>query len=122
MSGDLIVDIHFTEANTSTSTEDVEEETGLAIANTPEMELSESSCSTSCATSDAENQAEESVPEPLKDAETQTEEFAYMFYRQTYPPPDREYFRSDDKVPFYTGLPSYQILVATLNHVVPYVS
>ena len=122
VSGDRIVDLHFTEANTSTSTEDVEEETALAIANTPEMELSEPSCFTSCATSDAEDKAEENVLEPSKDAETQTEEFAYMFYRPTYQAPDREYFRSDDKVRFYTGLPSYQILVATLNHVVPYVS
>ncbi|XP_068670722.1 uncharacterized protein [Montipora foliosa] len=122
VSGDRIVDLHFTEANTSTSTEDVEEETGLGIANTPEMELSEPSCSTSCATSDAENKAEENVLEPSKDAETQTEEFAYMFYRPTYQAPDREYFRSDDKVRFYTGLPSYQILLATLNHVAPYVS
>ena len=54
------------------------------------MEPSEPSCSTSCAISDAENQAEGSVPEPLKDAETQTEEFAYMFYRPTYQAPDRE--------------------------------
>lgn len=45
-----------------------------------------------------------------------------MFYRPTYQAPDREYFRSHDKVRFYTGLPSYQILVATLNHVAPYVS
>ena len=122
VSGDRIVGIHFTETNTSTSTEDVEEETGLAIANTPEMELSEPTCSTSCAKSDAENQAEDSVPEPLKDVETQTEEFAYMFYRPTYQAPDKEYFRSDDKVRFYTGLPSYQILVSILNHVAPCVS
>ena len=47
VSGDRIVDIHFTEANTSTSTEDVEEDTGLAIANMPEIEPSEPSCSTS---------------------------------------------------------------------------
>ena len=103
VSGDRIVDIHFTDANTSTSTEDVAEETGLAIANMTEMELSEPSCSTSCATSDAENQAEESVPEPLKDSETQTDEFAYKFYRPTYQALGREYFRSDDKVRFYTG-------------------
>ena len=122
LSCDRIVGIRFTEANKSTSTEDVEEETGLAIANTPEMELSEPTCSTSCATSDAENQAEDSVPEPLKDAETQTKEFAYMFYRPTYQAPDREYFRSDDKVRFYTGLPSYQILVSILNHAAPCVS
>ena len=121
LSGDHIVDIHFTEATTSTS-KDVEQDTGLTIAYMPEMELSESSCSTSCATSNAENQTEESVPEPLTDAQTQTKEFAYTFYRPTYQAPDRECFRSDDKVCFYTGLPSYQILVATLNHMAPYVS
>jgi len=37
VSGDHIVKIHFTETNASTSTEDVEEDTGLAIANTLEM-------------------------------------------------------------------------------------
>ena len=122
VSGDRIVDIHFTETNTSTSTEDVEEDTGLALANTLEMEPSEPSCSASCVTSDVENQAEGSTAELLKDTETQTEEFAYMFYRPTYQAPDRDYFRSDDKVRFYTGLPSYQILVTTLNHVAPCVS
>ena len=94
----------------------------LQFANTLEMEPSEPSCSASCATSDVENQAEGSTAELLKDAETQTEEFAYMFYRPTYQAPDRDYFRSDDKVCFYTGLPSYQILVTTLNHVAPCVS
>ena len=137
--GDRVVDIHFTETITSTSTEDVEEETGLANSMT-EMEPSEPPCSTICATSDAENQAEGSLPEPSKDAETQTEEnqaegslsepskdaetqteeFAYMFYKLTYQALDREYFRSDDKVRFYTGLPSHKVLVATLNHVMPH--
>ena len=72
-SGDRVVDIHFTETMTSTSTEDVEEETSLANSTT-EMEPSEPPCSTICATSDAENQAEGSLPEPSKNAETQTEE------------------------------------------------
>ena len=94
----------------------------LAIANTPEMEPSEPSCSTSCATSNTEKQAKGSIPEPIKNEETQIEEFAYMFYRPTYHALHGEYFRSDDKVRFYMGLPSYQILVATLNQVAPYVS
>ena len=65
VSGDRVVDIHFTETITSTSTE--EEETGLANS-TMEMEPSEPSCSTSCGTAgDAENQAEGSVAEPSKD-------------------------------------------------------
>ena len=46
------------------------------------MEPSEPPCSTICATSDAENQAEGSLPEPSKDAETQTEEFAYIITSQ----------------------------------------
>ena len=86
------------------------------------MEPSEASSSTTSTTSNAENHAEGSVSEPSKEAETQTEEFEYMFYRPTYQAPDREYFRSDDKVRFYTGLPSYQVLVTTFNHVAPHVS
>ena len=86
------------------------------------MEPSEPSCSTSCATSNTEKQAKGTIPEPLKNEETQIEEFAYMFYRPTYHALHGEYFRSDDKVRFYMGLPSYQILVATLSHVAPYVS
>ena len=44
-----------------------------------------------------------------------------MFYKPTYQASDREYFRSDDKVRFYMGLPSHKVLVATLNHVAPHV-
>ena len=120
VSGDRGVDIHFMETSTSTSTEEVEEDPG--IANATEMEPSEASNSTTGTTSDDENYAEGSISEPSKDAETQTEEFEYMFYRPAYQAPDREYFRCDDKVCFYTGLPSYQVLVATFNHVAPHVS
>ena len=106
VSGDRVVDIHFTETSTITSTEEVEENPG--IANATEIEPSEASSSTTETTRDAETHAEGSVSEPSKDAETQTEEFEYMFYRPTYQAPDREYFRSDDKVRFYApinGLP-----------------
>ena len=64
-----IVDIHLAETNTSASTEDVEEDTGLAVANMPEMELAEPSCSTSLSTSNVENQAKGRTPEILKDTE-----------------------------------------------------
>ena len=120
LSGDRVVDIHFTETSTSTSTGQVEEY--ASIAETTEVEPTEPSCTTSSATSDAETHTEESVLEPTKDAETQTEEFAYMFYEQKYQAPDREYFGSNDKVRFYTGLPSYEVLVATFNHVAAHVS
>jgi hypothetical protein len=49
------------------------------------------------------------------------QEFDYMFYRQQYQAPNREYFCSDDKVRFYTGLPSYKILTTTFDHVAPHV-
>ena len=62
----------------------------------------EPSCFTNDGKSDAGNDAEESVPEPSKDTETQTEQFAYMFHKPVYKAPDREYFSSDDKVRFYT--------------------
>lgn len=120
VSGNRGVDIHFTETSTSTSTEEVEEDPG--IANATEMEPSEASNSTTGTTSDAENHTGGSVLEPSKDAETQTEEFEYMFYRPANQAPDREYVRCDDKVRFYMGLPSYQVLVATFNHVTPHVS
>ena len=73
VSGDRGVDIHFTETSTSTSTEEVEEDPG--IANATEMEPSEASNSTTGTKSDDENHAEGSISEPSKDAETQTEEF-----------------------------------------------
>ncbi|CAH3177577.1 unnamed protein product, partial [Porites lobata] len=49
---------------------------------------------------------------PDKDAETQTEAFDYL-YRET---------GCDEKVRFYTGLPSYEVLLVTFEHVAPYVT
>ncbi|XP_078656629.1 LOW QUALITY PROTEIN: uncharacterized protein LOC144902867 [Branchiostoma floridae x Branchiostoma belcheri] len=57
-----------------------------------------------------------------KIAETPTDEFQYMFGASTYQPPNREYFQSDDKVRFYTGLPSYEVLMVVCDHVAPFVS
>ena len=68
------------------------------------------------------DEPEEITVASSNDAETQTDEFEFIFYKPTYQAPDREYFKSDDKVRFYTGLPSYQVLIATLNHVAPHVS
>ena len=127
LSGDRVADIHISEASTSTSTGGVVEEPN--IVDTTEMEPTEPSCSASgksidmIATTDAETQTEESTDvEPTVNVVTQTEEFEYMFYKQKYQAPDREYFSSDDIVRFYTGLPSYEVLIATLNHVAPHVT
>ena len=122
-SGYRVADIPFSQASTSASSGDLE---NAGSAETMEMEQVEPSCSTTGSTNEA---TVESVDEPKEiavassnDAETQTEEFEYMFYMPTYRAPDREYFESDDKVHFYTGLLSYQVLIATLNHVAPHVS
>lgn len=56
------------------------------------------------------------------DAETQTEEFDYMFVRNEYQAPGEHFFKSEEKVRFYTGLPSYDILLILLEHIEPHVS
>ncbi|XP_044170771.1 uncharacterized protein LOC122954947 [Acropora millepora] len=60
---------------------------------------------------------------PRNDASTQTEEFDYLFTESaTNKPFDKNYFREDNgKVSFYTGLPTYEVLEATFNHVSPFV-
>ena len=61
---------------------------------------------------------------PRNDASTQTEEFDYFFTESaTSKPFDKNYFREDSgKVSFYTGLPTYEVLEATFNHVSPFVN
>ena len=60
---------------------------------------------------------------PDKDAETQTEEFDYLVPKSSsYQAPDREFFKGDEKVRFYTGLPSYEVLLVTFEQVAPYVT
>ncbi|CAH3188009.1 unnamed protein product [Porites lobata] len=72
---------------------------------------------------DAETQTEESATFPPVDAETQTEEFEYIFSRLSgYQAPDQDFFQSDDKVRFYTGLPSFEILMVAFEHVSPHVT
>lgn len=105
----------------STSSEDLE---NAGTAETMEMEQVEPSCSTTGsmneATIECVDEPEEITVASSNDAETQTEEFEYMFYKRMNRAPNREYFKSDDKVRFCTGLPSYQVLIATLNHVAPH--
>ena len=56
------------------------------------------------------------------EAGSQTEEFDYMFRPAGYQAPDQEYFYSDAKVRFYTGLPSYEVLMVVFEHVSSHVS
>ena len=58
------------------------------------------------------------------DASSQTDEFDYLFHtNKKVTDFDKEYFRnSDDKVLFYTGLPSYEILNFVFELVSPFAS
>ncbi|XP_068697351.1 uncharacterized protein [Montipora capricornis] len=60
---------------------------------------------------------------PRSDTSTQTEEFDYLFAESvTSKPFDKNYFKEDNgKVSFYTGLPTFEVLEATFNHVAPHV-
>ena len=53
---------------------------------------------------------------------SQTEEFGYIFMPAGYQAPDQEYFDSYAKVRFYTGLPSYEVLMVVFEHVSSHVS
>ena len=66
---------------------------------------------------DAECQADTE----LKDSECQTTEIEYMFQKSTYRAPDKEFFDSDEKVRFYTGLPSLEVLMVVFDHVASHV-
>ena len=55
------------------------------------------------------------------DATTQTEEFDYMF-KTAKRPFDREDMLDDDKVAFYTGLPTLKLLDALYGHIAPHIT
>lgn len=92
-------------------------------------------CDESCVTAEVENEkgtqtitkkmAEEStstedfelVFEGSRNTATQTEEFDYMFTRPVYRAPDKDFFDSVDKIRFYTGLPSYDVLMVVFDRV-----
>ena len=56
------------------------------------------------------------------DSSCQTDAFEYMFSRKGYQAPTRDFFDSDSKVLFYTGLPSLEILMVVFEHVSPHVT
>ena len=66
--------------------------------------------------------ATETEQATMLDEETQTEEFDYLFQRpDRYSPPDIDFFDTDDKIRFYTGLPTKEILITTFQHVASHV-
>lgn len=120
-SGNRVLNIDFTEATTSTATEEIE---------TVELELDSSSIGEGVdlkmdvdepASADAETQTED-IKADTANSETQTEEFEWMFAKTNYQAPDRDFFKPDERVRFYTGLPSYEVLMVVFEHVAPHVS
>ncbi|XP_068713323.1 uncharacterized protein [Montipora foliosa] len=78
--------------------------------------------SMSCSVSQTDSCRVHSVQTENEDCQTtssmsQTEEFEYMFSGSGYRPPTQDYFNTDEKVRFYTGLPSTEILLTVLDHV-----
>ena len=60
-----------------------------------------------------------------RDASVQTEEFDYLFVSPTpedKPYDEREFAQSEEKVQFYTGLPSFGVLISVFNFVAPHVT
>ena len=71
----------------------------------------------------AVNEGEEIEPETVKvDAQCQTTEFDYMFQTAKYQAPNKDFFDTDDKIRFYTGLPSMEVLMVVFEHVSPHVT
>ena len=70
----------------------------------------------------AVSEGEEIKPETVKDAECQTIKFDYMFQSSRYQAPNKDFFDTDDKVRFYTGLPSMEVLMVVFEHVSSHVT
>ena len=65
----------------------------------------------------AVSESEEIEPETVKDAECQTTEFDYMFQTTRYQAPNKDFSDTDDKIRFYTELPSMEVLMVVFEHV-----
>ena len=57
-----------------------------------------------------------------KEGWCQTAEFEYTFQKNKYQAPGKDFFDTNDKVRFYTGLPSMEVLLVVFDHVSPHVT
>lgn len=136
-SGERIVDIDFT-AQPSSSTSESEEQSEAMMLDEPcasgeQSETDTASLVSTTMTMDVETQTEEQSETSTAscvstvtrmDAETQTEEFEYLLNAKPsgYKAPDKDFFDTDEKIRFYTGLPSWEILIVAFEHVSKYVT
>ena len=109
--------IDFDQSSTSTEEEKTGNEDAFSGDLTAYDEGSESDEIRTKIMRDAECQADTE----LKDSECQTTELEYIFPKSTYRAPDKEFFDSDEKVGFYTGLPSLEVLMVVFDHVASHV-
>ena len=112
-----VAQIDFNQPSTSTEEEKTGNEDAFSGDLTACDEGSESDEIRTQIMRDAECQADTE----LKDSECQTTELEYMFQKSTYRVPDKEFFDSDEKVRFYTGLPSLEVLMVVFDHVASHV-
>lgn len=70
----------------------------------------------------AVSEGEEIEPDTAKDAQCQTTEFDYMFQTSRYQAPNKDFFDTDNKVRFYTGLPSMAVLMVVFEHISSHVT
>lgn len=122
-----VADVVFSEPNTSTELEERQNEgtdgtNEETISVNPAVELCEGEGKeiTPCV-KNAECQTTNSDME-YQEAESETTEFDYMFHRNKYQASGKDFFDSDDKVRFYTGLPSMEMLMVIFEHVSPHVT
>ena len=106
------------------STEPIEDQAGGRQAETStEIDDFSPNLEASVATEAKSDVFTEIVDQKIKtnnDASCRTDEFGYMCGQRGYA--TRDFFDSDDKVQFYTGLPSNEILMVVFEHVSPFVA
>ena len=127
-SGERIVGIDFTTLR-STSPSESEENREAMMLDEPcssgeQNETNTASLVSTAITMDVETQTEEQSGTTRMDAETQTEELDYLLNARLsgYHAPDKEFFDTDEKIRFYTGLPSWEILMVAFEHVATYIT
>lgn len=136
-SGERIVDIDFTALPSSSTSESEEQREAMMLdepcASGEQSETDTASLVSTTMTMDVETQTEEQSETSTAscvstvtrmDAETQTEEFEYLLNAKPsgYKAPDKDFFDTDEKIRFYTGLPSWEILIVAFEHVSKYVT
>ena len=90
---------------------------GPSTEETVEKETQASNLCSSCDHDDSMSYSVSQTDYKTTSSMSQTEKFEYMFSGNGYQPPTQDYFNTDRKVRFHTGLPSTEILFTVFDHV-----